>query len=184
MVGGQTDILLGLLEQGVNSLFIREKTGNFALFCAFWGYWSNFKKEISLLKIISGSSLNSLKQITGKKQGYAGKIKYVSGSFPRYIKSNYVFLVSFKRLLALFLISVCICQKFYYDRRYSWVLRFKINPTLCSLFSAHGMPVPELSVKPFVKYGVGIFKVQREKAIVDIGTQSGTVNERLCLMMS
>ena len=107
----------------------------------------------------------------------AGKIKYVSGSFPRYIKSNYVFLVSFKRLLALFLISVCICQKFYYDRRYSWVLRFKINPTLCSLFSANGMPVPELSVKPFVKYGVGIFKVQGEKAMVDIGTQSGTVNK-------
>ena len=48
---------------------------------------------------------------------------------------------------------------------------------LCSLFSANGMPVPELSVKPFVKYGVGIFKVQGEKAMVDIGTQSGTVNK-------
>ena len=111
----------------------------------------------------------------------AGKIKYVSGSFPRV---SYVFLVSSKRLLVLFIVSVWICQKFYYVRRYSWVFRFKINPALCSLFSANGIPVLELSVKPFVKYGVGIFKVQGEKAMVDIGTQSGTVNKRLCLMMS
>ena len=84
MVGGQTDILLGLLEQGVNSLFIREKTGNFDIFCAFWGYWSNFKKEISLLKVIAGSSLNSLKQITGKKQGCTGKSTIQQGKLNMY----------------------------------------------------------------------------------------------------
>ena len=74
----------GCQSRGLIPCLSGKKQGILTFFVPFGDTGVILKKRFSLLKVIAGSSLNSLKQITGKKQGCTGKFTIQQGKLNMY----------------------------------------------------------------------------------------------------